>query len=429
VQPKVLIVDDEPDFRMAMSRYLSRDGFSVSDAESLTAARRSLAADRYHGLLLDLHLPDGDGIDWIDEVRDRNPELALVVITGSSDVPTAVEAMRRGADHFVTKPIQPAEVAAYVRRFIGRSDVRPQQRRKSAAAPAFLGNSAAARHVRQMAELAAHSDAVVLITGETGCGKGVLARWIHEHGPHASRELVEVNCSALRGELLANEMFGHARGAFTSAADAQPGILDVCDGATLFLDEIGDMDIAIQAQLLKTIEEKRYRRLGETTTRSSDFRLICATNHSLEDDVAAGRFRKDLFYRINVLTIVVPPLREWKADIRPLALQLLGSFGAPPIDEAALELIERHHWPGNVRELRNALERAALLARQDGSIRPKHLASLDVPPPAASEDDAIAALTRNGGDKVRAARELGVSRATFYRRLRGVQTRVSGAGQ
>jgi len=429
MQPKVLIVDDEPGFRIAMSRYLSRDGFTVSDAESLTAARRSLAADRYHGLLLDLHLPDGDGIDWIDEVRDRNPELALVVITGSSDIPTAVEAMRRGADHFVTKPIQPAEVASYVRRFLGRSDARPPQRRKLAAAPPLLGNSPAARQVREMAELAAQSDAVVLITGETGSGKGVLARWIHEHGKRASRELVEVNCSALRGELLANEMFGHARGAFTSAADAQPGILDVCDGATLFLDEIGDMDVAIQAQLLKTVEEKRYRRLGETTTRSSHFRLLCATNHSLDDDVAAGRFRKDLLYRINVLTISVPPLRERKTDIRALALQLLESFGAPPIDEAALELIERHHWPGNVRELRNALERAALLARHDGSIRPKHFASLDVSPLVSSDGEVLAALTRNGGDKLLAARELGVSRATFYRRLRMVQTRVSGADQ
>ncbi|HXH40435.1 MAG TPA: sigma-54 dependent transcriptional regulator [Thermoanaerobaculia bacterium] len=416
--PKLMIVDDEPAFRLPMSRYLTRNGFSVCDAGTLRAARATLAAEHCHGMLLDLHLPDGNGLDWIEEVRQTHPDLALVVITGSGDIPLAVEAMRRGADHFVAKPIEPAEVAAFLRRTLEMGARRPREtRRSSADAIPFFGSSTAAHEMRQLAEVAASSDSVVLITGETGSGKGVLARWIHEQSARRAKRLVEVNCSSLRGELLANEMFGHARGAFTSAGDAQSGLLDAADGGTLFLDEIGDMDLSIQAQLLKTIEEKRYRRLGDVTNRRSDFRLLCATNHSLRDAVAAGRFRSDLFYRINVLPIRVPPLREHIGDIRGLVQHL----AAVPIEPAALALLEHHRWPGNIRELRNVLERAALLARGE-PIAPRHL-DLDSHPTSsrATAIDVLAVLHRNGDDKECTARELGISRATLYRRLKDLQ--------
>jgi len=405
MNPKLLIVDDEPSFRVAMSRYLSRTGFDVRDAGSLRAARATLAADRYQGLLLDLHLPDGNGMEWIEEIRRTYADLALVVITGCGEIPVAVEAMRRGADHFVTKPIEPSEVASFLRRALDLGSHKP--RRASNSSMPFFGSGSAARELQEMARVAASSDSVVLITGETGSGKGVLARWIHEQSARRAKNCVEVNCSALRGELLANEMFGHARGAFTSAAEAQTGLLDAADGGTLFLDEIGDMDLAIQAQLLKTIEEKRYRRLGDVTQRRSDFRLLCATNHSLHDAVAAGRFRSDLLYRINVLSIHVPPLRERISDLRALVQHLT----AAPIEQPALELMERHHWPGNVRELRNVLERAVLLARGE-AIAPRHIV-LDE----RGSVDVHAVVQRNGGDKERAARELGISRATLYRRL------------
>jgi DNA-binding NtrC family response regulator len=411
MQPKVLIVDDEPAFCLSMSRYLSRSGFSVRDAGSLHAARTTLATDEFNGVLLDLNLPDGDGLDWLDEIRRRDERLPVLVITGKGDIPVAVEAMRRGADHFLTKPVDPSEVATYVRRFVGAD---PRVSRAAVPGEVFFGTSAATRKLCDLANLAVSSDSVVLITGETGAGKGVLARWIHEHSRRRSKAFVEINCSALRGELLANELFGHARGAYTSAADAKPGLLDTADGGTLFLDEIGDMELGIQAQFLKTIEEKRYRRLGEVATRRSDFRLICATNHVLEDDVAAGRFRADLWYRINVLSIRVPSLRERRTDIRGFARHLLAST---QLDDEALALLEIWDWPGNVRELRNVLERAVLHAR-GGRIDAGHIEqALDRP--SAPQNEITAAIDRAGGDKEMAARELGISRATLYRRLRG----------
>ncbi|HEV2722754.1 MAG TPA: sigma 54-interacting transcriptional regulator, partial [Thermoanaerobaculia bacterium] len=238
--PKLLIVDDEAAFRVPMSRYLTRSGFAVRDAGSLRAARATLAEDDYHGLLLDLGLPDGDGLDWLDEIRRTNERLAVLVITGRGEIPIAVEAMRRGADHYLTKPVEPSEVATHLRRFVSVERPRPSS-------SVFFGGSTAARRLRELCELAASSDLPVLITGDTGSGKGVVARWIHEHSRRRSGAYVEINCSALRGELLANELFGHARGAYTSAVDAQRGLLDAADGGTLFLDEIGDMERAIQA--------------------------------------------------------------------------------------------------------------------------------------------------------------------------------------
>ncbi len=413
MKPRLLIVDDEQSFCASMSRFLTRSGFFVDEADTLAAARHALASVRYDGMLLDLNLPDGNGLDWIEGVRRASPEISLVVITGSGDIPIAVEAMRRGADHFVTKPIDPSEVASYLRRMIeGGARKQRTSRRIASANEPFFGRGAEAQATRSLAESAALSDAVVLITGETGSGKGVLARWIHAQSLRNAKAFVEVNCSALRGEMLANEMFGHARGAFTSAADAQPGLLDAADGGTLFLDEIGDMDLLVQGQLLKTIEEKRYRRLGEVTTRRSDFRLICATNHSLDSAVGNGRFRSDLFYRINMLTIRVPSLRERSGDIRALIHHL----SSAPIEEAALEILERHLWPGNIRELRNVLERAALFSNGE-SIAPRHL-DLGDGRVAPVDDDVLAAMRRNGGDKRRAAQDLGISRATLYRRLR-----------
>ena len=428
--PKLLIVDDEPGFRTAMSRYLSRAGFAVSDAASLRAARASLASNSFQAMLLDLQLPDGDGLEWIDEIRARHRDMTLVVITGRSEIPIAVEAMRRGADDFVTKPVEPRQIVSHVRRFLDGCERRsPRERTRVESSTVLLGTSAPAAEMRRLAEMAASSESVVLITGETGAGKGVLARWIHDHGSRRTKGFVEVNCSTLRGELLANELFGHARGAFTSAADAQPGLLDAADGGTLFLDEIGDMDPAIQAQFLKTVEEKRYRRLGDVTMRRSDFRLMCATNHSLEDDVAEGRFRSDLFYRINVVPIHVPPLRDRLSDIEEIARHLLPELpGSPSIDVSAIARLETHEWPGNVRELRNILERAALVARDAGVIAAEHLEGFTGRREAQSAQermlesaDVVAAVMRNGGDKEQAARELGISRATLYRRLQGLK--------
>jgi DNA-binding NtrC family response regulator len=295
------------------------------------------------------------------------------------------------------------------------------------------------RHVYELTQLATTHDEAVVLTGETGTGKGELARWIHVHGTRAGRPFVALNCATLRGDLLSSELFGHSRGAFTSALRDRRGLVEEADGGTLFLDEIGDMDLGAQAQLLKVIEERTFRRIGETEMRASDFRLLCASHRDLLADVGAGRFRSDLYFRINVFPIEVPPLRERADDLESLTSHLLASFGAAPtrLDAAALSLLRSHPWPGNVRELRNALLRALLLAR-GGVLQPEHFPGIgvrsrplithpDLRPspstPIATHDDAklrarIAdAMTRHDGNRTRVARTLGMSRTTLYRHL------------
>jgi DNA-binding NtrC family response regulator len=420
---RLLIVDDEPAICASMSMYLTRVGFTTSQALSLEAARAQLASQRIHGILLDLALPDGSGLQFISEVRASFPDIAIVVITGSRDTRTAVDAMQRGADHFIEKPVDMTELEIFLKKSIEVGALRRrtavQQRLDRNRAP-FFGESAAAREAQNLGRLAALTDASILLTGETGTGKGVLARWIHSQSDRRGTPFVEVNCSSLRGEMLANELFGHARGAFTSAVDSRAGLLDAADGGTLFLDEIGDMDPSIQPQFLKVVEEKRYRRLGEVQVRSSDFRLICATNRNLKDEVAKRAFRIDLFHRINIVPIALPPLRRMHSDVPSLVAYLLsGLTYAAGIHPEALTAIREYDWPGNVRELRNVLERATILARGD-VVRLEHLRGLDRPSAAragAESDDILVALERVGGDKHSAARNLGISRATLYRRL------------
>lgn len=416
---RLLIVDDEPDYCLSVSHYLTRRGFVVHCADSIAEARARLISQIFEGIVLDMRLPDGDGLDFLPDLRSGFPEMGIVVATGNGDVPVAVEAMRRGANHFVTKPFDPNEVEAVLRRCIEL--VKPRQReipRLHSPEP-FVGAGPASRAAIQMAEIAAQSDSPVLLTGETGTGKGVLARWIHEHGPRRQAKFVEINCSAIRGELLASELFGHARGAFTSAVENRAGLLDVADGGTLFLDEIGDMDPAIQGSFLKVVEEKWYRRVGEVTPKKSDFRLICATNSDLAAEVAARRFRADLLFRINVLPIELPPLRSTPGNLAPLIRHLLNALGAPhaTLTLDAARMLEAHTWPGNIRELQNVLHRAIQLSR-DQVIGAEHLSGLKAAPRIRQPEEATAALTRCEGDKARAARELGISRATLYRRLR-----------
>ncbi|MFZ2493995.1 MAG: sigma-54 dependent transcriptional regulator [Thermoanaerobaculia bacterium] len=435
--PKLLIVDDEAAFTMPLAAYLMRVGFTTSVADRLTSARAALAGGRFDGILLDLNLPDGNGLDWISEVREESPDIAIVVITGNEELRVAVEAMRRGADHYVTKPVDLPDLELFLRKSLEVGMLRKRKavtQRLAKPADVFIGSSAAARAVFYLAEVAAESDTSVIITGETGTGKGVLSRLIHQRSARRSMPFVEVNCSTLRGDLLSSELFGHARGAFTSAVESRQGLLDAADGGTLFLDEIGDMDPGVQAQFLKAIEEKRYRRMGEIQTRESDFRLLAATNRNLAMEASAGRFRHDLLYRINVLTIRMPSLREMVEDLPELVRFLLRGLGsrADSIDPAAFQVLQRYEWPGNVRELRNVLERALLLSRGE-SITTEHLPGLEAPASrgsdaqpasATAETDALReVLLRVGGDKVRAARELGISRATLYRRVKALSAR------
>ncbi len=431
----ILIIDDEQSVLSLFTKFLTGLNYAVTTAPSLAAARERLARTDFQAVIIDQYLPDGKGVELINDVRSANPTAAIVMITGQADIPLAVEAMQKGADNFLTKPVQLKELAVFLekslevvslRRLAQTSDLLKKK------GPFFFGTSAAMGKALEIAQVAVENDGPVLITGETGVGKGVLARWIHESSNRRKGAFVEVSCPSFRGELLRSELYGHAKGSFTSAVQDQPGLLEAADGGTLFLDEIGDMDLSIQAQFLKVIEDRTYRRLGDTRVRKSDFRLICATNRDLQAEVEAGRFRKDLLFRLQVLPIHIPPLRERRDDIPPLVHHFLAAcdYQYRDIAHGIMEFLSSYSWPGNIRELRYLIERAVLLARGK-ELTAQHFTGLwdtAQADQAASqgtidvmESDAIQnALKQCGGNVVKAAKLLGMSQATLYRRLKSM---------
>jgi DNA-binding NtrC family response regulator len=438
--PRVLIVDDESSFRYGLNIYLKKQGIEVLEAENLARARE-LLLDNPDIVLLDINLPDGKGTSLLPEIKKEHPSCAVVVITGKGDIPTAVEAMKLGADHFMEKPFAPQDLNA----FLFRGEEIHELKRHKVARDRLLaykepefGKSSIIREVLRMAKLASPSDSPILIRGETGTGKGVLSRWIHEHSPRRNHAFVEVNCAALKGELLQSELFGHVRGAFTSAVQDRSGLLEIAHNGTLFLDEIGDMGLEVQAMLLKVIEEKRFRRLGDSRQRLSNFRLITATHRNLEELVKQGKFREDLWYRIQVFEILLPPLRERMEDLPHLATAILQDLGRGDceLSPSALDLLKGYTFPGNIRELRNLLERAVILAGEGRILEPRHFPSLlSSAPSSPSPSEATGSfdlapleeielrmiektLERFGGKIERAAKALGISRSTLYRKLK-----------
>ncbi len=437
MKPKILVIDDEEGIRFGLSKYLSKAGYYICEASLFSEAKETIHSERFDAILLDLYLPDGNGLDLIPEIRENSPETAIVVITGYGDIPLAVEAMRRGADNFLTKPVNMSDLEIFLKKSLELGSLRREHfasRRLSKEPKHFFGESEAMKEVIKLASIATKNDSNVLILGETGAGKGMLAKWIHSSGLRRTSPFVEVNCSNLRGELLASELFGHIRGAFTSAIQDKKGLIELADGGTLFLDEISDMDITVQAQFLKVIEEKSYRRLGEVKLRKSDFRLICATNRDILEEVRVEKFRKDLYFRINVLTIMIPPLRERPEDIPGLVRHILNDMGAPDIEisDEIIRLMQTYSWPGNIRELRNVLESALLLS--DGKRlsldhfscinltykRPEHLLKSDKLHNI-EESHIRTVIKCFNGDTRRAAEALGISRATLYRKLKKFQ--------
>lgn len=434
MKPSVLLVEDNASTRFGFVRYFSREGYEVGEASTLAEAAANLSSRRFDALILDINLPDGSGLDFISTVRDQDPCIPIIIITGSGDIPLAVEAMQRGADNFLTKPVDNATLSAFLSKTLEVGALKrslSNRARMEKGEELFFGTLPSMAEVLQLARTAAGADSPVLITGETGTGKGMLADWIHRQSARKTGEFVAINCSGLRGELLSRELFGNARGAFTSADQDRKGLLDIAHRGTLFLDEIGDMGPELQAQFLKVLEEKIYRRLGDVKQLKSDFRLICATNRELDALVRTGRFRQDLLYRINLMTIHLPSLRERLDDIVPLAGHLLRSLGASEavLSEDVVDIFKGYAWPGNIRELRNVLERALLLTPRGGMLRSCHFASLkdagrrdcSAPTPTVRQlqhTHITAVLEQAEGDVEKAARILNISRATLYRRLK-----------
>jgi DNA-binding NtrC family response regulator len=437
---RVLLVDDEEGPRFGLRRFLKSHGFDVEEASDCATARQRVRAFAPDVAILDFRLPDGTALDLLPELREQ---CDVIVLTAYASIDNAVEAVKLGAEQFFTKPVQLDTLLVVIRRLIDH-----QRNRQNVLAGAFvnqsrdavdpfLGASGGIRELREKAESVLRTDSPVLIHGETGTGKTVLARWLHEHGRRAGEAFVDLNCAGISREFLETELFGHEKGAFTGASAMKQGLLEVAHRGTVFLDEIGDMDPQVQASLLKVLEEKRFRRLGDVKDRTVDVRLIAATHRQLHALVGEGRFRQDLFYRISTLELDVPPLRERGDDILLIAQSILQrlcrDLGQRPvrIGADAEKLLRRYEWPGNIREMRNVLERALL--RSHGDVLDGELLAMPAtaPAPAAANpaprsgtlDDVEReymeqVLRDEKGSIDRVAARLGISRSAVYYKAR-----------
>ncbi|HLO68649.1 MAG TPA: sigma-54 dependent transcriptional regulator [Holophaga sp.] len=437
--PRILLIEDDPSVRHGMAAFLRASGLEVHEAETCRQAMEAFKALSPDVVVADYSLPDGTSLDILPQVKRLNEGTPFIILTAHGSIDLAVRAIKEGADQFLTKPVESKALLVLVRRLLEQRRLRQRQeaasRERAGILDPFMGTSPAIRHLEEQARRMLAWDSPILILGETGAGKGVLARWIHFHSPRMEEAFVNLNCAGLTRELLESELFGHERGAFTGAVAAKQGLLEVGHRGIVFLDEIGDMDPAIQPKLLKALEEKTFRRLGDVRDRVVDIRLIASTNLALEDMVRAKTFRDDLFYRISTLTLRIPPLRERPEDIPVLAERILAlvasRMGRSPVVLApqALEALMAYAWPGNLRELSNVLERAMILQRGD-RLEAADLGIANRPATDAGGPGDLATLKemerahiervlrRTGGNVTEAAQILGLARRTLYDRLK-----------
>jgi DNA-binding NtrC family response regulator len=374
---KVLVVEDDVLLRRALYDHLIGLGCDVLAADTLLDARRLLEAQSFHVMICDMCLPDGDGLELVKEQREAVPQMAIAVITAYADVKTAIKAIKFGAVDYLPKPFDNEHLCSILRtvdekrRLTGDAVPPPDKSMNEFDGLVWfdqmIGTSAMA-DIFQMAERVAKCDTTVLLLGESGSGKGMLSKAIHRSSPRSQMPFVEVNCSAIPEHLLESELFGYEKGAFTDAKTKKIGLFEAADGGTIFLDEIGDMSLALQAKILKILEDRSFRRLGALKPTAVNVRVIAATNHDLKRLATEGRFREDLYYRLSVIPITVPPLRQHKESIEPLAryfLRLLSTKMSRPVSDfepKAMQALLAYSWPGNVRELRNVIERGLILS-------------------------------------------------------------------
>lgn len=456
---RILFADDEAHLRDLMQMELPRLGHEVTVCQDGAAAIRALEKGPYDAALLDMKMPGLTGIEVLSKIKQISPETEVVILTGHATVDTAVQALRLGAFDYLTKPCKWAELEVILsriseRRALENKAVALETRLKAAeGAPTLVGETGAMLAVRRLIDTVAPTDASVMILGETGTGKELIARNLHDKSKRASAAFIPVNCGALPENLVESELFGHRKGAFTGADTNRKGLFEVANGGTLFLDEIGELNKNIQVKLLRFLESGEIRRVGENDPFRVDVRVLCATNRDLRDMISTDQFREDLFFRMNTFEIQLPPLRERKDDIPALAAHLLRRFapkrgGAEsPITPEAVEALQAHDWPGNIRELANSIERATILAG-GGPIRPEHLPTQPAirrnPTSSSGNSPALAGphfsildgtptlrdiemkyiqvvLERHHGNKPAASKELGISLKTLYNKINQLQ--------
>lgn len=435
---QILIVDDEPNIRKTLSYCLSAEGHGVTAVNSLSEAILESSRQSFDMAFVDLKLGNENGMDLIPILLSHSSRVKIVVITAHATIESAVEAMRKGACDYITKPFTPEQVRlitrqiAKIRELETEIDTLKESMQQLEPENLFQSKSVSMQRLIETARKAADSEAIILLQGESGTGKSILAKAIHQWSKRAGKPMATVNCPAVPSELLESELFGHAKGAFTGAVKDNPGRIAACEGGTLFLDEIGDMALALQAKLLRFIQEKEYERLGEAKLRKADVRILAASNIDLSERVSSGNFREDLFYRLNVITLKIPPLRERKEDIMALATSFLAYFcqvnhkTISGFSSATESLLADYGWPGNVRELRNCIERAVILgcnplieiADLPGNILPvaENTRSGDLLSLARIEELHIRKVLAQTPSLQQAAEILGIDQATLWRK-------------
>jgi two-component system, NtrC family, response regulator AtoC len=442
---KILVVDDEESLRFLLSKELSRAGYLVDVAENSEIATKRLQEDFYQVVLLDIVMPRMDGISWLRNIRMENIISEVIILTGNATVETAIESMKLGAFEYIRKPYEISELIVHIDRAIAHlssqldSKLTKEEFKKASFIGKIIGKSQEIEDLRELIGRIAPSQSTVLILGESGTGKELVARTIHEKSSRRNKQFVAVSCAALPPNLLESELFGYEKGAFTDAKNQKRGLAEAADGGILFLDEIGEMSLPFQSKLLRFLETGEIRRVGGTKDISLDVRILCATNRPLELLVEQNEFRADLYYRLNVFAITVPPLKRHKEDISMLIDNIISILGFHKrFDKSAIEALKAYDWPGNVRELRNVVERACILSANE-IIDDKDISFLRIrnkPEPApiiptGSEAPGVVQSLKEmerrhiidmlklmGGHKGKAAEALGINPKTLYRKMR-----------
>lgn len=437
----ILIIDDEEQLRKLLSRIISLEGFKVLEAGSIKSANETLRLKKVDVVLCDVRLPDGNGVEYVAELRKTHPGLEVILLTAFGNIADGVLAIKNGAFDYITKGDDNNRIIPLLFQAVEKAAQKQASAIKTIEHSAkgfdtIIGKSESLRKAIGLAEKIAAGDATVLLLGETGTGKEVFAQTIHQNSKRSGKPMIAINCSAFSKELLVGELFGHRAGAYTGALKDSKGLLEAADGGTLFLDEIGEMDIELQSKLLRVLENGEFIRLGDSKSTRVDIRIIAATNRDLQQEISKGRFREDLYYRLNVFSIIIPALRDRKEDIPVLTSFFLDSIAKREnktvlsASNEAVQLLQQYSWKGNIRELKNVLERAAVLV--DGTeilpadlpyeIQKQNNKALDSVSLASVEKQHIQKILRySNGNKTQAARLLEIGLATLYRKLEEYQ--------